>query len=163
MPSGVDEQRLVDESPEVFVVRMAMAKAIAVANGSEDGCLVLGADTVVVVDGEVLGKPRDTEDAISMLRRLSGRSHEVLTGVAIIGGADRRTAVATSRVTFVDLDDGTIGAYVATGELMDKAGAYGIQGIASRFVDRVEGSYTNVVGLPMAVVDHLIKELDDGA
>lgn len=163
MPSGVDEQRLADESPEIFVVRMAMAKAIAVSNGSEGGCLVLGADTIVVVDGEVLGKPRDTADAISMLRRLSGRTHEVLTGVAIIGGGGRRTAVATTRVTLVDLDDGAIDAYVATGESMDKAGAYGIQGIASRFVDRIEGSYTNVVGLPMTVVDRLVKELDDGA
>lgn len=139
-----------------------MAKATAVSDGSKDRRLVLGADTVVVINGEVLGKPRDTDDAISMLRKLSGRTHEVLTGVAIVSGGDRRTAVATTRVTLVDLDDLGIGAYVATGESMDKAGAYGVQGIASRFVERIEGSYTNVVGLPMAVVERLVRELDDG-
>ena len=161
--SGVDEQRLVNESPDAFVVRVAMAKATAVSIGSDDRRLVLGADTIVVVDGTILGKPRDTDDAISMFRRLSGRTHDVLTGVAIVSGRDRRTAIATTRVTLVDLDDRAIGAYVATGESMDKAGAYGVQGIASRFVDRIEGSYTNVVGLPMTVVERLVKELDDGA
>ena len=139
-----------------------MAKATAVSSGSEDDRLVLGADTVVVVDGEVLGKPRDADEATSMLRRLSGRTHQVLTGVAVLGGGGRRTAVATTRVTLIDLDDRAIGIYVATGEPMDKAGAYAAQGIASRFVDRIEGSYTNVVGLPLPVVERLIKELDDG-
>ena len=163
VPSGVDEQRLVNESPDAFVVRIALAKATAVSSGSEDRRLVVGADTIVVVDGTILGKPLDTDDAISMLRRLSGRTHDVLTGVAIVSGGDRRTAMATTRVTLVDLDDRAIGAYVETGESMDKAGAYGVQGIASRFVDRIEGSYTNVVGLPMTVVKRLIKELDGGA
>ena len=160
--SGVDEQRLHGESPDDYVVRIAVAKADAVSGGSEDNRLVLGADTIVVVDGEVLGKPRDTDDAVSMLQRLSGRTHEVLTGVAIVRSVDRRTAVSRTRVTLVDLDDGAIGAYVATGEPMDKAGAYGVQGIASRFVDRIEGSYTNVVGLPISVVERLVRELDDG-
>ena len=163
LPSGVDERRLVDESAEAFVVRIAMVKATAVSSRSDDGRIVLGADTVVVVDGEILGKPHDSDDAISMLRRLSGRAHEVVTGVALVRGADRRAAVATTRVTLVDLDDRAIGDYVATGEPMDKAGAYGVQGIASRFVDRIEGSYTNVVGLPMTLVDRLVKELDDGS
>jgi septum formation protein len=161
-PSGVDETRLVNESPDAFVVRIAMAKATAVSLGSEDCRLVLGADTIVVVDGAIFGKPRDVGDAISMLRRLSGRTHEVLTAVAIVSGRDRRTEIAATRVTLVDLDDSVIGAYVATGESMDKSGAYGVQGIASRFVERVDGSYTNVVGLPMTVVERLFKELDDG-
>jgi len=160
IPPGVDEQRLVGESPDAFVARIAMAKATAVSSGLKDNRLVLAADTVVVVDGDVLGKPRDTDDAFSMLRRLSGRTHQVLTGVAVVGGGDRRTAVAATQVTLVDLDDCAIGAYVATGEPMDKAGAYGAQGIASRFIDRIEGSYTNVVGLPLPVVERLIRELD---
>ena len=162
VPSGVDERRLVDESPAAFVVRISTAKATAVSGGSDDDRLVLGADTIVVVDGEILGKPHNTDDAVSMLQRLSGRSHEVLTGLAIVCGVERRTAVARTRVTFVDLDDGEIDAYVATGEPMDKAGAYGVQGIASRFVKRIDGSYTNVVGLPLTVVEQLLKELDGG-
>ena len=97
-----------------------------------------------------------------MLRRLLGRTHDVLTGVAVLRGVHRRTALASTRVTLVGLDDQAIGAYVATGEPMDKAGGYGAQGIASRFVDRIEGSYTNVVGLPLTVVERLVKELDDG-
>ena len=153
---------MVDESPHDFVVRIAIAKATTVSGGPGDDRLVLGADTIVVVGGDVLGKPRDSDDAASMLRRLAGRTHEVLTGVALVRGLDRRTEVASTRVTLVDLDAGAIRAYVATGEPMDKAGAYGVQGIASRFVDRIEGSYTNVVGLPMAVVERLVKEMDDG-
>ena len=161
-PSGADERRLDDERPDDFVVRIAVAKAAAVASGSDDERLVLAADTIVVVDGDDLGKPRDAADAASMLRRLSGRTHDVLTGVAVLRGVHRRTALACTRVTLVGLDDQAIGAYVATGEPMDKAGGYGAQGIASRFVDRIEGSYTNVVGLPLTVVERLVKELDDG-
>lgn len=161
-PSGADERRLDDERPADFVVRIAVAKAVAVSGGPEDQRLIVAADTIVVVDGEVLGKPRGSDDAVSMLRRLSGRTHEVLTGVAVVRGVDRRTALASTRVTLVGLDDQAVGAYVATGEPMDKAGAYGVQGIASRFVDRIEGSYTNVVGLPLTAVERLLKELDDG-
>jgi len=161
-PSGVDERRLDDESPDDFVARIALAKATAVAGGPDDDRLVLGADTIVVIDREVLGKPRDSDDAISMLRRLSGRTHQVLTGVAVVCGQERRVAVASTQVSLVALDDATIAGYVSTGEPMDKAGGYGVQGIASRFVDHIDGSYTNVVGLPMVVVERLLKALDDG-
>ena len=161
-PSGVDERRLDNESPDDFVARIALAKATAVSGGPDDDRLVLGADTIVLIDQEVLGKPRDSDDAISMLRRLSGRTHQVLTGVAGVCGPERRVAVASTQVSLVALDDATIAAYVSTGEPMDKAGGYGVQGIASRFVDQIDGSYTNVVGLPLAVVERLLRALDDG-
>lgn len=161
-PSGVDERRFDDEAPNAFVARIALAKATAVSGGPDDDRLVLGADTVVLVDHAVLGKPRDREEAVSMLRQLSGRTHQVLTGVAVVCGSERRVAVASTAVALVALDDATIAAYVSTGEPMDKAGGYGVQGIASRFVDRIDGSYTNVVGLPMAVVERLLKGFDDG-
>ena len=158
-PSGVDEQRLVNESPDAFVVRIAMAKATAVSIGSDDRRLVLGADTIVVVDGTILGKPRDTDDAISMLRRLSGRTHQVLTGVAVHTPHDQRGDVESTRVTFRELTAGDIAWYVGSREPAGKAGAYAIQGRASRFVTRIEGVYTNVVGLPIGLVDRLLRAL----
>ena len=157
-PAEIDETQLPDEPPRAYVARLADAKAAFVAD-RHPGRVVLGADTLVITDVRLLGKPVDDQDAATMLRCLSGRAHEVLTAVAIRQD-DRRVAdVGATRVTFVGLSDETVAWYVASGEPRDKAGAYAIQGLASRFVDRIEGSYTNVVGLPIALVDRLLREL----
>ena len=147
----VDETPLEGERPEEYVQRLAWEKACAVA--AEPGETVLGADTTVVLDGEMLGKPVDAADARRMLRLLSGRRHEVMTGIAILryGGASVRTWAATS-VWFAPLSELEIAAYVASGEPMDKAGAYAIQGLAAKYIEKLEGSYFNVVGLPVSVV-----------
>ena len=121
--------------------------------------VVLGADTAVVIDDEILGKPRDDGDAAAMLRRLSGRPHDVMTGVSVRMGAQELGRVETTTVYFVPLSPAEIAWYVASGEGRDKAGAYAIQGLASRFVPRIEGSYSNVVGLPLGCVYELLKEL----
>ena len=153
------------EAPREFVCRIAMDKADAVVAAVADvegagDRIVLAADTIVFIDGEILGKPRDLRHATSMLRRLSGGVHDVLTGVAVVCGTARRNVVETTRVSLVELAESTIDWYLSTGEANDKAGAYGVQGVASRFVDRIDGSYTNVVGLPMARVDQLLREFD---
>jgi len=153
--ADVDETRLAGEPPEAYVIRLARAKAAAVARGGES---VLGSDTTVVVGGEILGKPLDGPDAGRMLRLLSGRWHEVLTGVALRRRGEVRAEVATTRVKFAPLSAAEIEWYVATGEPFDKAGAYAIQGFGSRFVERIEGSYSNVVGLPVEVVYRMFKE-----
>jgi septum formation protein len=154
-PADVDESIRPAEPPGDYVCRVAFAKARAISEGLPER-LVLGADTTVVVDGEILGKPGDADDARRMLRLLSGRPHVVMTGVALLGrngkGAVADTAVASTTVEFAPLSDQEIDWYVATDEPMGKAGAYAIQGLASRFVTRVEGSYSNVVGLPVALV-----------
>ncbi|HVM20286.1 MAG TPA: Maf family protein [Egibacteraceae bacterium] len=147
-PADVDETVRDGEAPEVYVVRLARAKAEA-ASG-RPGIVVLGADTTVVLDGHILGKPEDERDAVAMLRRLAGRTHTVSTGVVALGAGDRREIVVSTAVTFAPLDDAAIRRYVATGEPLDKAGGYGIQGRAAAFVERIDGSYTNVVGLPLA-------------
>lgn len=161
VPANVDERRLNREAPCDYVLRLAFAKAASVANELSDPRprLVIGADTIVVVDGEILQKPADPDDARRMLHRLSGRSHDVLTGVALVYGAERRDAVEQTRVTLVVLDEETVEWYVATGEPSDKAGAYGVQGLAARFVSRIDGSYTNVVGLPVELVDRLLRDI----
>jgi len=159
VPSTASENEIPGEAPEVFVRRLAVAKASQVAAGAPRGRLVLGADTAVVVSGEILGKPADPADAARMLRRLSGRSHQVLTGVCVVEAPDRIHGVvhASTEVWFRGLDEAEIRAYVSSGEPMDKAGAYAIQGIASRFVTRIDGSYSNVVGLPVSLVDQLLR------
>jgi len=162
-PADVDERQLADELPRDYVLRLAMLKAVTICSGPEDDRFVLAADTIVVLDNDVLGKPQGRDDAVMMLRRLSGRTHEVLTGVALVRGGARCSGMVRTEVTLVDLDDQTIATYVAIGESFDKAGAYGIQGVASRFVDRINGSYTNVVGLPMDLVERLMKKLDESA
>jgi septum formation protein len=145
------------EDSRTYASRVAEDKARAIA-GYADGRPVLAADTVVVIDGLVLGKPVDPEDAKRMLRLLSGRSHEVITAVALMstrrGQSDATidARMESTVVEFATLDTAEIDWYVATGEPSDKAGAYAIQGLASRFVTRIEGSYSNVVGLPMALV-----------
>jgi len=154
-PVDADESRHDGEPPADYVARVASAKlAIALdrASAGQVGHVVLAADTIVSVDGDVLGKPEGDDDARRILRRLSGRQHEVTTAVAIaiVGEVAQRVQPTTTRVRFRDLDEATIDRYVATGEGRDKAGSYGIQGIASGFVASIEGSYTNVVGLPVA-------------
>lgn len=156
--ADVDESVFSGEHPEAYVRRVAKLKAEAVARARPDA-LVLGADTTVVIDGDVLAKPVDDEDAGRMLRRLSGRDHHVLTGVAAIGPTGESEAVAETRVWMRALTDAEILEYVRSGEPRDKAGAYAIQGLASRFISRIEGEYANVVGLPIAVVDGLLREL----
>jgi len=165
IPADIDEVLDVEETPDGYVRRVAQLKAQAIATRAS-GRAVLGADTIVVVDNEVLGKPADAADARRMLARLSGRAHVVLTGVCLVNpGAGRHeeaskrleTRVARTTVEFARLSSAEIAWYVATGEPMDKAGAYAVQGLASRFVTRVDGSYSNVVGLPVAVVYDLCR------
>ncbi len=158
-PADIDEQLHPGESPSTHVARLAEEKARVVA-AAHQRALVLGADTVVVVDGDVLGKPASDAVASSMLERLSGRTHEVLTGVSLIEGDWTRCEVASTEVTFRSLTPGEIGWYVESGEPAGKAGAYAIQGRASRFVTGIVGSYSNVVGLPIALVDSLIRSRD---
>jgi septum formation protein len=153
VPSLVVEERLPSEAPDAFVRRLAAAKACGVAETRLDG-VVVGADTEVVLDGEVLGKPRDDDDARAMLVRLSGRPHDVLTGYEVYDAAAGRGegGVVRTRVEFAALSRAEIDAYVATGEPRGKAGAYAIQGRGAGLIRRVEGSYTNVVGLPLREV-----------
>lgn len=155
-PAHVDETRRAGEAPAVFVERLARAKAEVVA-ARHPGRVVLGADTIVVVDDAVLGKPADARDAGLMLKRLSGRSHEVLTGVALVDSGATHAQVVSTTVWMVPLTPADVAWYVATGEPMDKAGAYAIQGRASRFILKIEGSYSNVVGLPVATVVQLMR------
>lgn len=151
-----DVEEVLDDtlSPELQVQSLALQKAQAVAAQHKDG-LVLGADTVVVDAGSLLGKPQNTEEAAEMLRSLSGKWHQVMTAVALVYANDTKhewTSVEITNVKFRDLTEDDIAAYVATGESMDKAGAYGIQGYGALLVERIEGCYNNVVGLPLQLV-----------
>lgn len=143
-------------SPEM-VRQLALKKAVAVAD-HHPGDLVIGADTIVVIDGEVLGKPRDNADAANMLRCLSGREHTVYTGVALVQGEEQRAFVSATAVRFYKLDEDLINWYVSTGEPADKAGAYGIQGYGSVLVEGINGDYFTVMGLPVA---RLYRELEE--
>jgi len=155
--ADVDESVRPGESPQAFVNRLAGEKAIVVAN-DHPAAWVIGADTVVVLAGEILGKPVDREDALAMLSRLVGRSHEVWTGFSVLNQFKGAAVVREVRteVTFVGAAREVLAAYVASGEPLDKAGAYGIQGRGGLLVERIDGSYSNVVGLPMA---ELVEEL----
>jgi septum formation protein len=159
-PVDADETPRPGEPPEALVLRLALAKARAAARAGE---LALGADTVVAIEHEVLGKPVDAEDARRMLRALSGRPHDVWTGVALVAagpaGASREQVHAErTAVTFRRLTEDEIAAYVESREPLDKAGAYAIQGGAAAFVERVDGDYDNVVGLPLAALRRLLDE-----
>ena len=161
-----DESTRVGESAASYVRRLAAeksARASSVVFGFSpthpDDWVVLGADTAVVLDGEILGKPRDEDDAAAMLHRLSGRRHEVMTGVSVRRGGTEVGRVETTAVYFAALGPDEIAWYVASGEGRDKAGAYAIQGRASRFIPRIEGSYSNAVGLPLSCVCELLKKL----
>jgi septum formation protein len=155
-PVDVDESVGKLEPPGDHVRRLSREKADA-AFAQYPEAVVLGADTIVLVSGEILGKPRDAADAVRMLRLLSGREHEVLTGVAIVARRGIVVEVARTRVWVNPLSDAEISDYVASGEPQDKAGAYAIQGLGSKFIDRIQGSYSNVVGLPVALVYRLLK------
>lgn len=155
--TDVDETLLPGESPADYVLRLSRSKALAVAR---PGDLVLGADTTVVIHDEIAAKPIDHADAKRMLRALSGQWHDVLTGVTLLRDDMILSDVDTTRVRFVEISDSELDWYVNTGEPMDKAGAYGIQGLASRFVERIEGNYANVVGLPVEMVYRMIKEVE---
>jgi nucleoside triphosphate pyrophosphatase len=157
-PANVDETIRAGESPDAYVKRVAQEKATAVEASAAD--IVLGADTVVVIDGQILGKPRDPADALRMLETLSGREHTVLTGICLRRATEKVLDVAETRVWFLSLTGRELQEYVATAEPMDKAGAYAIQGLASKFVRRIEGSYTNVVGLPVELVHQYLRRWD---
>jgi len=190
--ADVDETPLAGESPPDCAERLAREKALAVWRARPQD-LVLGADTIVVIDETILGKPADADDAARMLRMLSGRVHRVITGVCVVGAGARgqgtggseavpssgarsrsgsemlktenrelRTASETTLVTMNELSEDEIREYVATGEPMDKAGAYAIQGMASRWIPRIEGDYSNVVGLPVALVYSILREREEG-
>ena len=154
--TDVDERVRDGETPAEYVRRLAAEKSAA-AQGAD--VIILGADTTVVVDGEILSKPRDDDEAAAMLRRLAGRRHEVLTGVSIRHGAHEAGRVVSTAVWFSMLTKEDIAWYVASREGRDKAGAYAIQGLASRFIPRIEGSYANVVGLPVAAVAELLRSV----
>lgn len=158
--SGVDETPLAGEAPEALAVRLALAKARDVAARHTHG-LVIGADTVVARDGRLFGKPTGPDDAVAMLRALRGGPHLVVTGLAVVRAADgaARTSAVPATVTMRPYSDEEIAAYVATGEPLDKAGAYGAQGEAARLIERVDGPFLTVVGLPLDELRPLLREL----
>jgi septum formation protein len=150
-PSHIPEIHEPGESPEAYTVRLARAKAASVP-----GDWVLGADTTVVLDGRLLEKPSDPADAVRMLSMLQGRTHDVVTAVALVAGGALRERVDVTRVTFRPMDERFLRAYVATGEPMDKAGAYGIQGYGAALVERIDGDFFSVMGLPVRLVIELL-------
>ena len=157
---NIDESRKAGEDAPSYVERLAREKAAAAARNFPSK-LVLGADTVVVVESDILGKPSDEEEARRMLRRLHGRWHEVLTGVALLrNGKSSKSAVAheVTQVRFAEMSDDEIQWYVSTGEPLDKAGAYAIQGLGARFIKAINGEYFNVVGLPVRLVFELVRQ-----
>jgi septum formation protein len=167
--TDVDESVRAGEVPRDYVHRLSTEKSrVALERRLRDAMgqtadasafVVVGADTAVVIDDEILGKPTDEADAERMLRKLAGRTHTVLTGVSVRTVGDVRTAVEATTVTMAALDPAQISWYVRSREGWDKAGAYAIQGLASRFVERIDGSYSNVVGLPVAALDRLLRTL----
>ncbi len=160
VPSEIHEWPHSDEAPPDYIIRLARAKVIAVARERDSG-LVIGADTIVVLDGRLLGKPESKEDAANMLRQLAGRWHAVMTGVALYDAASRREVADYDKtlVRFAQLSEKEIEWYVETGEPMDKAGGYGIQGAGGIFIEEIAGNYYNVVGLPIPLVYRLAKRL----
>ena len=160
LSAPVDENTLPDESPIAYVERLARAKAQAglAALADTHEAVVLGADTAVVLDGRILGKPADRDEALATLSALSGRSHDVLTAVALVSAQQMVAQVVTSQVTFRALSSAEIEAYWASGEPQDKAGCYGIQGLAAVFVSQLHGSYSAVVGLPLCETAALLAE-----
>jgi septum formation protein len=155
--ADIPEERQPGESPTDYVRRLAEQKAFAVR--LLPGEVVLGADTTVVIDDQVLEKPRDAADALRMLALLAGREHAVITGICLRTETRKIVDVAITRVRFVPLTPEEMQAYAASGEPVDKAGGYAIQGLASKFIDRIEGDYFNVVGLPVALVYGLLRKL----
>ena len=160
-PSEIEEIQLRGETPEDFARRLAREKALDVASLSSPGSMVLGADTVVAINGEILGKPTGPSDASQMLHVLSGRTHRVMTGVCLVRAPESVLAWRheTTCVTFRTLSEEEIESYVQSGEPFDKAGGYAIQGLASRFDTRIEGCYFNVVGLPIPLVYEIVTSI----
>lgn len=166
LAADIDETPRGGEAPEAYVERLAIEKARAVLALLDDKpkglsprtVVVLGADTTVTIDGLILGKPENPGEAAEMLRRLRGRAHDVFTGVALVSAEGVHSAVDRTRVWFEPMTDEDISWYVESGEPVDRAGAYAIQGLASRFIARIEGSYTNVVGLPVALVSSILRQ-----
>jgi septum formation protein len=168
-PANIPEDPFPDEDPIAYVTRLGREKAEAVyaeitkAGASERApgasLVVVGADTTVTLDGEILGKPADGADAARMLRLLSGRTHRVITGIAVVTAARTEVAAEVTGVRFLTLSESEIAGYVATGEPMDKAGAYAIQGRAARWIPRIVGDYFNVVGLPISLVSTMLEGL----
>ena len=157
--AGIDESVRPNEEPATYVKRLARSKAEAVAERLEEGGLVLGADTTVVIDNQILGQPVDEADAKRMLRLLNGRWHEVLTGVALVRvGGETRVDHETTRVRFAEMSESEIDWYVASREPAGKAGAYGIQGKAALFIEEIEGDYFNIMGLPIRLVYKLAAD-----
>ena len=156
VPSNADESAISEDDPATLVRRLASVKCEAVKSARSD-CLVIGADTIVVYDGQVIGKPTDAHDAKRILRLLSGKTHTVYSGLCVMTDEKKLVCHDTTYVTFADLSDEIIDAYVATGDPLDKAGAYGIQEKAALFVDRIDGNFHNIVGLPVV---HLREDLD---
>jgi len=167
-PADVDESLHVGEDSLEYVKRLAQEKALAILDTAGKGTIVLGADTTVVLDGESLGKPVDEDDARQMLQRLSGRTHQVMTGVCVAwressGAVISEVEAEVTEVEFSEMSAEEIADYVASGEPMDKAGAYGIQGRASRWIPRIQGCYFNVVGLPVARVCMMLQRAGHSA
>ena len=158
VPSDVDESIHTAERPEAMVARLAREKALAVQEQRPSVCII-GADTVVVCEEEILGKPASHEEARSMLRKLSGKTHQVLTGVCLLHRETLLVECATTDVTFCRLTDMEIENYLRSGEPFDKAGAYAIQGLGARFVERIDGCHFNVVGLPVSRLYQMMKLL----
>lgn len=156
--ADIDESIREGEAPQEYVRRLALEKASAVAT-HEPGAVVIGSDTTVVLDGEILGKPADVAEARAMLRRLSGRVHQVHTGIAAVCGERLESRVETTDVTFSAICAEDLERYLATGDSLDKAGAYGIQGYAARWIPRIDGCYFNVMGLPVAATVALLEQL----
>jgi septum formation protein len=156
----IDETPREGELPRDYVLRLAKEKALAVA--ADETEMVLAADTTVVLGSEIMGKPVDAADATRMLRALAGQEHTVITGVFLKRGSLVAGNIASTKVWMAPMSDAEIADYVASGEPMDKAGAYAIQGLASRFIERINGSYSNVVGLPVALVYRLLRSLQAG-
>lgn len=158
IPSHVPEDILEGESPEDAALRLATAKGREVAGQFREG-FIIGADTIVVIDGRQLGKPKDEAEAKEMLKQLSGRSHMVVTGLAVIDAktSELKTTIVRTTVKFKQLTEEDISDYIATGDPMDKAGAYGIQGRAAAFIEGIEGCYSNVVGLPLNELADILK------
>lgn len=159
LSAQIDETPLIDESPAAYVQRLAHGKAVAGLASLDDAAhvCVLGADTAVVLDGQILGKPADRADALSMLAGLSGREHDVLTAVAVVDHQRVESCVVTSRVRFRPIAEPEAQAYWASGEPLDKAGSYAIQGLAAVFVEALQGSYSGVVGLPLCETADLLS------
>jgi nucleoside triphosphate pyrophosphatase len=157
--AGIDESVRSGEDPATYVQRLALSKAEAVAAKLKHG-LVLGADTTVVVDGQILGQPVDDADAKRMLQLLNGKWHEVLTGLALVRvGGESRVEFETTRVRFAEMSECEVDWYISTGEARGKAGAYGIQGAAGLFIEQIEGDYFNIVGLPIRLVYELAAQV----